>query len=191
MREQRVDRRYKGVARHSAAFEGPSWRVMGQVADASRRGIGLNPMQSIGRPSAGDPIRIEVALDGKLLVETGTLARVETGRLGAQLDGVMDPSVFAELKEGGFSLAMSEGRALIDGRLTGFAARHDVLEFTRRRLTITPTYAHGIDSAGVALLLLALERGARLAGCSRPVAAIMEVAGACARCGSCEGATAL
>lgn len=167
---------------------------MGQVADVSRRGIGLNLMQSIGRPSAGDPIRIEVALDGKLLVkllvETGTLARVETGRLGAQLDGVMDPSVFAELKEGGFLLAMSEGRALIDGRLTGFAARHDVLELTRRRLTITPTYAHGIDSAGVALLLLALERGARLAGCSRPVAAIMEVAGACARCGSCEGATA-
>ena len=39
-----------------------------------------------------------------------------------------------------------------------------------------------IDGVGVALLALALERGSRIRGCPRPVAAVLNAAGVCRRC---------
>lgn len=190
MHEQRIDRRYKGIRGRPAALEGASWRVIGRIIDVSKRGIGVKPEQLIGYPSVGDKIRIEVALEAKLFIETGTLVRMETGRLGAQLNGTMDSCVFAELKEDGFSFAVSEEVAIIDGLLKGSAAKNDLLEITRRRLAIDLRRTRNVDSAGVTMLLSAFERGARLSGCSRPVAMVMKDAGACDRCGSCEGATA-
>lgn len=186
MREKRLEQRYKGAQKYCVAIEGNSWRIMGHTSDMARRGIGFKPSQIIGAPAIGERARVEIALPGKLLIQSGMLVRRNHETMGIRLNDTLTEDVFSVASKDSYSFAVRGKQAWIDGPLDGFLARRDILQAAQSGLTVIARNVSQIDSAGVALLLIALERGAQLAHCSAPVAGIMRVTGACRVCGTCR-----
>jgi hypothetical protein len=192
--DQRKHQRYILPLQVSAAIETDHWRYVGTIANISRSGMAIRVSWRLstrreGAAKGAQAIGEYAVLHGVSKMP-GSIVRSDAGKVTMQFDSPVPPSDISQiLGDTASTVAWRKQVAYVEGNL-GFDLRGDFIAAMAKRMRLDMSRVKSIDSAGVGLALLALERGATLGPCSPAIQPMLGITQVCARCGNCAAGLA-
>lgn len=194
MSEQRRYQRYILPSPVNAAIETDHWRYVGAIANISQSGmairVGWRMSTRREHVSRGTDAFGEYFAQGEINKMPGSIVRVSADKVTMQFGLSVGSKHLSQLVgEVASTVAWRQGVAYVEGRL-GFDLRSDLIAAMGKRMRLDLSRVRSIDSAGVGLALLALERGATLGPCNPAIQPMLGVTQVCAQCGNCAAGLA-
>ncbi|MBS1139162.1 MAG: hypothetical protein H6R13_615 [Proteobacteria bacterium] len=194
MSDQRKHQRYILPLQVNAAIETDHWRYVGAIANISRSGMAIRVSWHLStrreRAAKGAQAFGEYAGLTGVNKMPGAIARADVDKVTMQFDSPVSPSDISQiLGDKASTVAWRKEVAYVEGSL-GFDLRGDFIAAMTKRMRLDMSRVSSIDSAGVGLALLALDRGATLGPCSPAIQPMLGITQVCARCGNCAAGMA-
>lgn len=211
MADLRQDPRFRPTRETEAGIEAGGHQCVGLLLDISLGGFLLRLDEEPRRLSVGDPGYGEICFDGHCYQGRGRITHLHSRNQGVAVGFAFDRSEAAYRQEmepvlqrlianrtgGAIQLrdhppAPENGQppgvaAQIIGHLSPTLARDMVPPLNRGLLReVDLSQCLSIDSGGIGLMMIALDKGGRLRDCSPHIRPLMQTAYVCHRCASCN-----
>lgn len=186
MFEQRKSPRYSGLPKVLVAVETDAQRYIGTLHNVSACGMSIRTQRylSVGssRASGGDKVCGEIMVHDELRKITGSLIRVDPDCVSMQFSSRLSDAELSRLTPGSAGTVIwKDDAAHIEGALN-IDLRHDVLNSASQKIRINLSRVSRIDSSGIGLVLIALERGSKIEQCSSEIRPVMQMTRICSLC---------
>lgn len=188
--ERRMNPRFRVTTEIIAAIETEHARYAGQLVDISTGGFLLRVIWNLSsgkkQQEPGMQATGEFLVGDRLVKMEGALARIEKGQVGIRLAKPLLQSVIDEVVQGqSGAVQRINGHVRVVGAFN-ITVLHDVMRAVRAKKIIDLSGVTGIDSAGLGMASLALEREGVIEKCSFVIRGTMRMARICDSCqGTC------
>lgn len=161
-------------------------RFVGQIRDISASGVCLEIAWRIGHSSVQSGLagQAEFVLDdtsGNVFKVSGRLARMGHELAAFAFDRVLSSDVIRQIAREAGAIEWDGLSAVVHGSLHPGLA-DDVLRAVENGKLLDLRHVSTIDSGGIGLAMLAIERGNGLIKCHAAIQPMLQIGGVCARC---------